>query len=548
MATRRRFLKVMTGAGTAIGGLPIQAIASRYQTSAGYFGVHPFIEAHPEAVFIMRTAVKEKTDNPAKKAVGLAFGRSVFIPLESGGYPVSSIIPIKPNLKGGSAGDPIGRLGMNTDAYFTEGILDSLRELGVSGSQCHFLQTVAANSNGTGGSKDWDTNGWADVARRTGAHLRDYSAGVAGLPAEYLNWIDTPQGVWYRKIPYLWPLNVKNSFLLNISKFKGHGMGVTLCTKNMQGSVAQKYQAFCTPYSNNMTMKTEHLNPFAKTVIKENYLRHKSDGIPRWDKPGDNVFDTGISMETWVSRTLDNVSTMTFGLCVVEGIYGRDGDSGAGGPNPAGNDNNPSGKAWDVMTNFVLFGKNPLHTDVIGYWLGGHEPGNFGLFHIGIERGLARLLDPQRIPLYLWEDGKATLVSLSSFERTPLKSHYLTRNYNGGSEPYWHLTNEAYDYSKVPLSVQEPKAESPRSFVLHQNHPNPFNPYTSIEYVVPKGGQVRLEVYNGSGQLTEVLAEGWKAPGSHMAVWNAQKRASGTYYYRFRCGDFSEVRKMTLLK
>jgi hypothetical protein len=50
------------------------------------------------------------------------------------------------------------------------------------------------------------------------------------------------------------------------------------------------------------------------------------------------------------------------------------------------------------------------------------------------------------------------------------------------------------------------------------------------------------------GQLVEVLADGWKAPGSHMAVWNAHNQASGTYFYRFRCGDFAETRKMTLLK
>ena len=143
MTTRRRFFKVILGAGAALNARPIRVLASRHQTSAGYFGVHPFVENHPEAVFIIRTAVKEKTDTAAKKQVGLTFGRSVFVPLESGGVPVNSIIPIKPNLKGGSSGDPVGRLGMNTDAYFTEGILESLSELGVSGSQCHFLQTYA---------------------------------------------------------------------------------------------------------------------------------------------------------------------------------------------------------------------------------------------------------------------------------------------------------------------------------------------------------------------------------------------------------------------
>jgi hypothetical protein len=160
---------------------------------------------------------------------------------------------------------------------------------------------------------------------------------------------------------------------------------------------------------------------------------------------------------------------------------------------------------------------------------------------------MSDVLDPRKIPLYLWEDGKVTLIRLEDLPRTPLLSHYLTKDYNGQTEKPFHLINEPYDYSKVPLKVQD-RGESPRSFVLHQNYPNPFNPYTSIEYVVPKESPVKLEVYNASGQLVEVLVDGYRAPGSHMAVWNAYDRASGTYFYRFRCGGFTETRKMVLLK
>ena len=49
-----------------------------------------------------------------------------------------------------------------------------------------------------------------------------------------------------------------------------------------------------------------------------------------------------------------------------------------------GNEDNPRGKAWDYMTNILIFGMDPLRVDLIGKWLGGHEPGNFGLFHIAI--------------------------------------------------------------------------------------------------------------------------------------------------------------------
>ena len=65
MIARRRFIKtaVALGAGSMV--KPFRAIAQRRQTSSDYFGVHPFIERHPEAVFIMRTDVDVKTNSEA---------------------------------------------------------------------------------------------------------------------------------------------------------------------------------------------------------------------------------------------------------------------------------------------------------------------------------------------------------------------------------------------------------------------------------------------------------------------------------------------------
>jgi hypothetical protein len=186
--------------------------------------------------------------------------------------------------------------------------------------------------------------------------------------------------------------------------------------------------------------------------------------------------------------------------------------------------------------------------DIIGHWLAGHEPGNFGLFHLALERGLSTRLNPRNIPLYEWKDGQAVLTPLDTFERTPLKTYYLQRDYNGQKEPYWHLVNEPFDYTRIASGVDEYSPERPDAFVLHQNRPNPFNPRTAIAYEMPRAGWVRLEVFNANGQLVDVLADGWREKGSHMAVWNAHRNASGTYLYRFRCGDFTRTKKITLLK
>ena len=74
------------------------------------------------------------------------------------------------------------------------------------------------------------------------------------------------------------------------------------------------------------------------------------------------------------------------------------------------------------MTNVLIFGKDAFRVDIIGHWLGGHEPGNFGLFHIGKERGVSTALNPHNIPLYRWEDAGPQLIALDQVARTPLAS------------------------------------------------------------------------------------------------------------------------------
>jgi hypothetical protein len=196
------------------------------------------------------------------------------------------------------------------------------------------------------------------------------------------------------------------------------------------------------------------------------------------------------------------------------------------------------------MTNVVIFGKNARHVDVIGTYLAGHEPGNFGLFHIAIERGLSKYLDPNSIPLYEWKlDGSATLTPLQNFPRTPIRTLYLQK----AGEPQYHMVNEPYDYSGTTL-VASAKPDKPDVFHISQNYPNPFNPSTSIQYYIPKSGNVRLEIFDIRGSLVDVLVDNYAHAGDHVAVWNSQRKASGTYFYRLLYEGSSQTKSMVLLK
>ncbi|MCE5249388.1 DUF362 domain-containing protein [bacterium] len=538
MFSRRDFIKTAS----AVGGIgltgTVSTLAKRSQDSAGFFGLHPFVENHPEAVFIMRTDVDVKTNSEAKLKVGLDFGRSVIVPKaeEDGGIPLTHKIAIKPNLTCSSTSNKNYTLeygmGIITDPYFVEGVIESMKELGFSGSQFYMREANCP--------EDFGPRGFTAMAERTGA---DLLGGVSSSSsADYLQWVDTPEGMAFRKIPYIWPINAPDTWLLNISKFKSHGMGLTLAAKNNQGSIALGYCGFCGAMSG--LLQLTHKNPNAKSDITASFERHLADGIPRWDRPG-TTWNSGLGMEVWVQRTVDNHSVTNTGLCIIEGIYGRDGNGFLLGPNPEGNENNPNGEAWDYMTNVIIFGKNPFYTDIIGHWLGGHEAGNMGLFHIAMERGLSETINPHAIPVYEWKNGEAVLTPLTDFERTPLKTYYLPRDYNGQDEPYYHLLNEPYDYGTITSVKEQTK---PEAFVLSQNYPNPFNPNTSIEFSLPTYGYTRLEIYSASGQLVDVLVDGYRSAGSHMAVWNTSRRASGTYLYRLTFGGFSETKRMVLLK
>ncbi len=527
MVARRDFLKM---AGAATGAIildPINISGRPMRRNASLFALHPFIEQNPNAVFIMRTNVDVKTNSEAVLQAGLQFGQSVFglTDDDTAGIPLSHYFPIKPNLTSWTWDSPQDYdhekvMGIVSDVHFVEGVIQSMKGLGINADRIHLRD---AN-----GAENMEKSGYMAMGDRTGVDIR------LGVQSPQLQWVDVPGGGWFNRIPYLWPINTPDSWLLNIAKFKAHGMGLTLCAKNLQGSIASPYVRHCTEWGASMGIDPNHIQPNAFELIAENYHRHRSARIPRWSVEGSD-FTGGLGMETWVTRCLDNNSVLKPGLNVIEGVYGRDGSGFYQGPH--------DGAAMDFMSNIIIFGKNSFYVDVIGKWLGGHEPGNFGLFHIAKERGFIDTFNPDEIPLYEWnKDGEAILSDLRSFERTDLLTYYLTKP----GEDKWHLCNESFDYDAAVITGNPPA--KPESLVLRQNYPNPLNASTSIEFILPESGATRLEIFDRHGELIDVIADGYYQRGKHLAVWRTHNYPSGTYFYRLRFNAFDEVKKMILVR
>jgi hypothetical protein len=111
-----------------------------------------------------------------------------------------------------------------------------------------------------------------------------------------------------------------------------------------------------------------------------------------------------------------------------------------------------------------------------------------------------------------------------------------------------------FGFSPTDVSDQEEGQENiPTSFSLKQNYPNPFNPQTIIEYVLPKDCELEIAIYNILGRKTRTLVKEFQKSGQHRVEWDGKDEegkevSSGIYFYRIKTPEFSQAKKMVLLR
>ena len=122
-----------------------------------------------------------------------------------------------------------------------------------------------------------------------------------------------------------------------------------------------------------------------------------------------------------------------------------------------------------------------------------------------------------------------------------------------GSVDYVPWTDESHTETYVECGSGVEGGEAVRAR-LSQAMPNPFNPSTTIHYMVPSGGgHVRLTVYDLTGREVRVLVDGEQPAGDHSVVWRGRDSAgrevgSGVYFYRMEASGKTFEKKMVLLK
>jgi hypothetical protein len=93
----------------------------------------------------------------------------------------------------------------------------------------------------------------------------------------------------------------------------------------------------------------------------------------------------------------------------------------------------------------------------------------------------------------------------------------------------------------------------PTSFSVSQNYPNPFNPATEFKFDLPRASHVKIDIFNILGQRVKTLVDERRRAGSHIVDWDGTDEkgvevSSGVYFYRMWADEFSDIRKMVLLK
>lgn len=134
---------------------------------------------------------------------------------------------------------------------------------------------------------------------------------------------------------------------------------------------------------------------------------------------------------------------------------------------------------------------------------------------------------------------------------SPVKYSFIDANIIAGSKYLYRLKMIDNDGSFSYSNIVEVSAILPDEFTLEQNHPNPFNPVTSIRYSIPQsfiGGLVTLKVFDNLGNEVATLVEEQKSAGVYEVKFDASNLASGTYVYRLSAGSFVQTKKMILLK
>jgi hypothetical protein len=142
----------------------------------------------------------------------------------------------------------------------------------------------------------------------------------------------------------------------------------------------------------------------------------------------------------------------------------------------------------------------------------------------------------------------SVLINTTSTSNVPMGLYTVTVTGTETGGPRVHIRTYQIRVGNF-VGIQQTNTEVPQVYSLQQNYPNPFNPVTNIKFGLPKGSFVTLKIYDMLGREVASLINNLNlAAGNYTYDFNAVNVPSGIYFYKLSAGEFSDVKKMTLVK
>ncbi|MBN1291631.1 MAG: DUF362 domain-containing protein [Candidatus Latescibacteria bacterium] len=359
---------------------------------------------NPDAVFLVRTNVTsyKKADGsyPDEKEA-----------MERAGFETASKMFRKGSTQGGKTyikpnfvhfvhhGRQTVNNGISTHPWFVAGFCEVLKDLGNT--------NIIVGANGGTRHTDFEQAGICELMDSRGLiFLEGKYPDFNEYTKQEVAWIDYPDGVVMRKIPFFTPAVEDDTTFINMAKTRIHNLAVTTLTiKNLQGIMPVGYMHVCGGWPTGLKTAVdlqpavEVFNPDYQKRVEQNYIRHAGMSYKYYDDGGFakeyfaaggwDAFKNGsfepnfltFREEQWSQRILDIASNIHPTVNLVEGVFGIDIKDNL------------------YLNNFVAISRSMVACDSVTSWLMGHDPRELFYLRIANERGMGQN-DIEKIPLY----------------------------------------------------------------------------------------------------------------------------------------------------
>ena len=385
---------------------------------------------NPHAVFVIRTSVVSQKDSegkfPPEKEQFEVAGYNTALKMFRKGSEKGGTTYIKPNFVGGFTADSRSvNNGVSTHPWFVAGFCDALKGMGNT--------NIVVGANGAATHENFAEAGICELLNDRGVCFTEgmYESWKDYKSSE-IAWVDYPDGVVMRKVPYFKLVQEKDTTFINMAKDRIHQLGFTTLTiKNLQGIMPVGYMHICRPWLDLSDVvvpepKMQVLNPDYQQTIEKLYVKHAQMGYKYWDEGGFSkaYFDAGgwdafkrgdfepdykvFWGEQWGQRMMDVAINVHPYINLVEGIVGVDGADNL------------------HLNNFITISRSMVECDSVAAWLMGQDPRELPYLRIANERGMGQN-DIERIPIYeITDRGIEKVGDYRTLERARMGVHIYT--------------------------------------------------------------------------------------------------------------------------